>query len=65
MLTAPIQGVAWPEVAHAGYSEARPISVVRKDRVISPGRWQFGDRVEQVALLQEPTAVATEPDAEE
>lgn len=64
ILTTPIQRVAWSEAAHAGYGEVRAISTVRKDRVLSRRRWQFGDRVEQVALLHEPQAVA-ESDSEE
>jgi len=41
--------LAWPEGMSAGV--VADLSVTRKDRLLHRGGWQFGDRVEHLALL--------------
>lgn len=50
--------VAWPEGMASGYSEAT-LTTVRKDRLISRRRWQFGDRVEYLWLAPQAEAAPT------
>ncbi len=52
--------VAWPEGMSAGYSGEGTLRMVRKDRLISRRRWQFGDRVEHVWLAPGDVAPAEE-----
>ncbi|MCK5771747.1 type I-E CRISPR-associated protein Cas5/CasD [Algiphilus sp.] len=44
--------LVWGEGVDAGIDEPS-LTAVRKDRLISRGKWQFGDRVEHVAFLEE------------
>lgn len=45
----PVAKLAWPEGMNAGV--APDLSVIRKDRLIHRGAWQFGDRTEHLALV--------------
>lgn len=50
---APLERLVWGEGIKAGAQE--DLQVVRKDRLLSRKHWQFGDRSEFVALLEQPT----------
>lgn len=56
-----LRRLAWEEGAQAGVSET--FSVPRKDEVRSRSRWQFGDRVEHVALVAADEATSGKDDA--
>lgn len=43
--------LVWDESIDAGVDEPS-LTAIRKDRLISRGKWQFGDRVEHVAFLE-------------
>ena len=43
-----LERMVWGEGIESG--AAHDLEVVRKDRVLSRGHWQFGDRIEYVAL---------------
>lgn len=45
----PVVKLAWPDGMSAG--TAADLTVTRKDRLMHRGSWQFGDRVEHLALL--------------
>lgn len=50
---APLERLVWGVGVNSGVQE--DLQVVRKDRLLSRSRWQFGDRLEFVALLAQPT----------
>ncbi len=56
--TLTVRRVAWEDGAKAGYQAT--FSVPRKDDVRSRRRWQFGDRVEHVALVSSDESVIGE-----
>lgn len=49
---APLERLVWGAGINAGVQE--DLQVVRKDRLLSRVHWQFGDRLEFVALLAQP-----------
>ncbi|WAC73100.1 type I-E CRISPR-associated protein Cas5/CasD [Roseateles sp. SL47] len=50
----PLVKLAWPDGMSAG--TAADLTVTRKDRLMHRGSWQFGDRVEHLALLSKQEA---------
>lgn len=56
-LVGTLQQVTWPDGMASGYQEGTRLETVRKDRLISRRRWQFGDRIERIWLAPEAEAL--------